>query len=134
MTKKYQYNCVVSRVYDGDTVYLNIDLGFNIILMNRSIRIMGINTPEIRTKNKLEKTAGKIVAEFVKNLLPIGSECVLISYEHEGKFGRILGDILINGESLVDILKEHQYCYEYSGGKKEEFEVKFLENIVRLNT
>ena len=79
MKKKYIYNCIVNRVYDGDTVFLDIDLGFDIWLKDKSIRILGIDTPEIRTKNNLEKHAGKIVADYVKELLPSQSPCILLS-------------------------------------------------------
>ena len=69
----YIYRCKVTRVVDGDTVDADIDLGFNMIYKER-IRLMGIDTPESRTRNKREKTLGKAskarLQELVKSNNP----------------------------------------------------------------
>ena len=51
----YEYRCKVLRVVDGDTVDVDIDLGFGIVLKDERVRIMGIDTPESRTRDKVEK-------------------------------------------------------------------------------
>jgi len=56
--KPFVYNCTVDRVVDGDTVDVNIDLGFNTWLMKRRVRLMGVDTPECRTRDDLEKQFG----------------------------------------------------------------------------
>ena len=139
MKKIYMFPIKIVKVYDGDTIYADIDLGFNIWLNNQSIRLNGINTPEIRTKNKVEKMAGNIVTEFVKQIMPPGEEVMLISNDIEnledniksGKFGRIIGDIILGKDvELANLLLEKQYAVSYCGGKRELFDEEFLINII----
>ena len=91
----YEYKCIIERVVDGDTVDVSIDLGFGVWLHNERVRILGIDAPETRTRDLEEKAAGLDAKAFVAQLLPVGSEQVLISKAFEGKFGRILGDFSI---------------------------------------
>jgi len=65
----YEYKVTVLRVVDGDTVDVDIDLGFGIVLSNERVRIMGIDTPESRTRNKLEKVFGLASKTRLKELL-----------------------------------------------------------------
>ncbi len=51
----YQYKCKINKVLDGDTVDIDLDLGFNIILVNQRVRMAGVDTPESRTANKEER-------------------------------------------------------------------------------
>ena len=48
----YQYKCKINKVLDGDTVDIDLDLGFNIVLVNQRVRMAGVDTPESRTANK----------------------------------------------------------------------------------
>lgn len=91
----YTYRCIINRVVDGDTVDIDIDLGFGVWLQNERVRIIGINTPETRTRDLEEKSAGLAASERAKQLLPVGSAQTLISEEFKGKFGRILGDFAV---------------------------------------
>lgn len=101
----YQYNCTIKRVIDGDTISADIDLGFNISLKDVSIRVLNIDAPEIRTKDLIEKIAGIKTKVRVEELLPVGSKVVVNTVIHKEKFGRVLGDFLIDGkESLGHIL------------------------------
>ena len=61
----YEYKCKVLRVVDGDTVDVDIDLGFGIVLSDERVRIMGIDTPESRTRDKVEKLFGKDIVAIV---------------------------------------------------------------------
>ncbi len=63
----YEYRCKVIRVVDGDTVDIDIDLGFGVWLHKERVRIYGIDTPESRTRDKEEKKFGLMAKEFVKN-------------------------------------------------------------------
>ena len=54
----YQYKCKINKVLDGDTVDIDLDLGFNIVLVNQRVRMAGVDTPESRTSNKEEKPRG----------------------------------------------------------------------------
>lgn len=55
----YQYNVTVTKVVDGDTIDVDIDLGFSVVLKKQRVRLMGIDTPESRTRDLVEKKFGK---------------------------------------------------------------------------
>lgn len=100
----YNYFCIIKRIVDGDTVDVDIDLGFNIWMHNQRIRLIGIDAPETRTRDLEEKAAGISAKQYVENLLPLGTRQILISktYNSEvGKYGRILGDFKVY-DSLWD--------------------------------
>lgn len=88
----YEYRCVIKRIVDGDTVDVDIDLGFGVWLHNERIRIEGIDTPEVRTRDLEEKALGNAASDRAAELLPVDSNQVLLSKDFKGKFGRILGD------------------------------------------
>ena len=71
----HTYKCTILRVVDGDTVDVDIDLGFGVWMRKERIRILGIDTPESRTRDKVEKTYGILAKNFVKKL----SACRLIT-------------------------------------------------------
>ena len=95
----YEYKCKILRVVDGDTVDVDIDLGFGMWMHKERVRMMGIDTPESRTRDKVEKAFGLASKERLKELLPIGSIQVLKTEidrsgeDSRGKFGRVLGEI-----------------------------------------
>ena len=90
----YEYRATVVSVTDGDTVRLDIDLGFNVILHGTSVRLMGINAPEVATPE------GKVAKTYLKELIPPGTVVTLQSYKDKTeKYGRVLGTLLID-ESL----------------------------------
>lgn len=66
----YEYNCTLRRVVDGDTIDVDVDLGFKVTLANERIRLQGINTPESRTRNLEEKALGLQAKARLKELLP----------------------------------------------------------------
>ena len=92
----YEYRCKIIRVVDGDTVDVDIDLGFGVWLKGERVRVMGIDTPESRTRDKVEKQFGLAAKARLKSLL--GKTSILktqVSKKGEdmkGKFGRVLGD------------------------------------------
>lgn len=94
----YQYKCKINRIIDGDTVDIDIDLGFDTWINNQRVRFIGIDAPEVRTKDLEEKAAGLAVKAFVSEMLPLESTQVLLSKEYnadKGKYGRIIGDFLV---------------------------------------
>ena len=129
ISPNYIYRCVVTRVVDGDTVDADIDLGFKIIYKER-IRLMGIDTPESRTRNKVEKALGLASKARLKELLkaaePLkgkrGKRSVYLqtSKEGKGKFGRILGTLWVNNQNVNDILIAENHARPYFGGGKNE--------------
>ena len=134
----YEYKCKVRKVVDGDTVDIDIDLGFGIWLNDERVRIMGIDTPESRTSDPVEKIFGLAAKERVKHLL--GENPTLISKvkgdgneEMRGKFGRILGDFRTpQGDLLTSKLMAEGHAVAYNGGNKEKIQPKHLENRQRL--
>lgn len=133
----YEYNCIVNKVVDGDTVDVDIDLGFNIMLTNERVRIMGIDTPESRTSDEVEKIFGLAAKERLKSLL--GKKAILKTQvdkdgdDLKGKFGRILGDFIApDGRLVTEIMIEEGHCVPYFGGSKDEVQLKHLANRNRL--
>jgi len=132
----YEYRATVINVVDGDTVDVDIDLGFGIILKDERVRIMGIDTPESRTSDRVEKLFGKLASERVKQLLSndviLRTEINKDGEDMKGKFGRILGDFVIGDSMLTDILVEEGYAVKYYGQNKADIEVAHMANRNRL--
>ena len=125
----YEYKCKVTRVVDGDTVDIDIDLGFGVWLHKERVRIYGIDTPESRTRDKVEKRFGLLAKEFVKKFVK-GSDVILTTqkYDAKGKFGRILGDIMVDGKSLAQTMITEHHAVAYHGQSKEDIREAHLAN------
>ena len=93
----YRYKVKVTRVVDGDTVDVDIDLGFGMTYKKQRVRMMGIDTPESRTRDLEEKFYGKASKANLIKILD-GQDVELVSHD-KGKFGRILGELFIGGAS-----------------------------------
>jgi len=119
----YQYKCKINKVLDGDTVDIDLDLGFNIILANQRVRMAGIDTPESRTTNKEEKPRGLLSKKKLGEKLPIGSWQIIETQKsdnNDDKFGRILGVFLLeDGTKVNDWLIKNNYAVPYKGENKE---------------
>jgi micrococcal nuclease len=133
----YEYRVNVVKVVDGDTVDVDIDLGFGVWLKDERVRIMGIDTPESRTRDKVEKKFGLASKARLKELL--GKKSILktqVSKKGEdmkGKFGRILGDFVApDGRLVTEIMTEGGYCVPYFGGSKEDTQAAHMINRERL--
>jgi len=112
----FEYFCKVERVVDGDTIDVNIDLGFNIWHRGR-VRLAGIDAPESRTRNKEEKVRGLAAKARLKAILK-GQKVSIQCTKEKGKFGRILADIMIDDRNVNKQLIDEGHAREYSGGKK----------------
>ena len=129
----YEYKCTVLRILDGDTLDVDVDLGFSVALKKQRIRMYGIDTPESRTRDKEEKVRGLLSKEFLKQFCPVGSEIRLLSHG-KGKYGRILGEIFTH-KGMISInqqMCEEGYAVEYTGGSKDELKAKHLVNKEKL--
>ena len=133
----YEYRVKILKVVDGDTVDVDIDLGFGIVLTDERVRIMGIDTPESRTRDKVEKVFGLASKKRLKELL--GKTAILKTQinkngeDMKGKFGRILGDFVsVDGRMVTDILVEEGHAVAYFGGSKEEIQAKHMVNRDKL--
>jgi len=123
----YEYKVKITRVVDGDTVDAEVDLGFDTFIKDR-IRLMGIDTPESRTRNKKEKALGLAAKARLKEILKENKGNIILrtSKEGKGKFGRILGGLLIldreSGHltSINQMLVDQGYARWYFGGNKAE--------------
>ena len=136
-----EYDVVLLKCVDGDTVDVDIDLGFGVWLKDERVRIMGIDTPESRTRDKVEKLFGTAAKNRLKELLAEGGKLITTENKHgedmKGKFGRILGDFYVERyegerERVTDIMIEEGHCVAYFGGSKEEIQMKHLANREKL--
>jgi endonuclease YncB( thermonuclease family) len=118
----YEYNCKIVRVVDGDTVDVDIDLGFSHWIHNERIRLYGVDTPECRTRDDEEKAAGLLAKAFVEDALHVGGTYTLTTRE-KGKFGRYLGVIFISDKTSINaaLVTEH-LAVPYHGQSKQEVE------------
>ena len=131
----HEYNCTIRRVVDGDTVDVDIDLGFGIWIHNERVRLYGIDTPESRTRDLEEKKAGLFAKDVVLHYLPEGSKQILRTHKDKvGKYGRVLGEFVIY-DSLADrqttinqFMIDHKIGVEYSGKSKDEIVKQHIEN------
>lgn len=119
----YEYSCKINKVLDGDTVDINLDLGFNIVLANQRVRMAGIDTPESRTANVEEKVRGLLSKKKLTEKLSSSKWCkikTLKSDNNDDKFGRILGEfILDDGTNVNQWLIENNYAVTYQGENKD---------------
>ena len=157
----YEYRCKIDRVVDGDTVDVDIDLGFGIWLRKERVRLYGIDTPECRTRDLEEKKYGLVAKLFVQDLLPVGSmQTLRTRKDDKGKFGRILGEFVVydavtdsskrqanyvegrlgliidgTGKTLNQIMIDRHYGVEYHGQSKQDIAEEHLKNreLVKLS-
>ena len=137
----YEYRCKVIKVIDGDTVDVDIDLGFGIVLTDERVRIMGIDTPESRTSDKVEDIFGEAAKARVKELLHgeaiLKTEVNKDGEDMKGKFGRILGDFIVEeyeGQPrlLTEVLIEEGHAVKYYGQNKADVAAAHMANRNRL--
>lgn len=138
----YEYRTKLIKVVDGDTVDVDIDLGFGVWLKNERVRIMGIDTPESRTADKVEKVFGLAAKKRLKELL--GTSPVLKTQvardgeDMKGKFGRILGDFEVFDaqqdawRQVTAVMADEGHCVPYYGGSKEDTQVSHMNNRRKL--
>ena len=128
----YEYKCEVTRVVDGDTIDVILDLGFNVLHKAR-VRLFGIDTPESRTRDKDEKVRGKMAAKFLQNA--IDSRDVVIRTElkdSRGKFGRVLGTVVVNEVDINQAMCNAYLAVSYYGQHKDDVEAEHMENREKL--
>jgi Micrococcal nuclease (thermonuclease) homologs len=132
-----EYDVHVNKVVDGDTVDVDINLGFGVWLHDERVRIMGIDTPESRTSDRVEKLFGIAAKERLYQLLE--KDAKLITTEDKsgedmkGKFGRILGDFrAADGRLVTQIMIDEGHCVPYFGGSKEDVQAQHAVNRERL--
>ena len=131
MSDPYVFQATVLKIIDGDTIDVDVDLGWDISVVNQRIRLFGIDCPESRTRDLEEKKYGLLAKEFVQEFLPIGSEVLLRTLE-KGKYGRYLGDFKRYDKWLCAELIRHHHAVEYFGQSKHAIKQAHLENRKRI--
>ena len=129
----YEYRCKIVKIVDGDTVDVDIDLGFGVWLHKERIRLYGIDTPESRTRDLDEKKYGLIAKGWIEKFMPLGSMQTLITQKDKsGKFGRILGKFRVNDGSYDIILNDwmitNHHAVAYYGQSKQDIAEQHIIN------
>jgi micrococcal nuclease len=135
----YEYKCKIIRVIDGDTADVDIDLGFGVWMKKQRIRFAGIDTPESRTRDLVEKKFGLAAKAYVQSYLPDGSDQTLVTQKDAtGKYGRILGKFWVFDSKtdawrmLNDMMIEDHMAVPYHGKSKEEIAEAHIVNRAKL--
>ena len=123
----FEYKCVITKIIDGDTVDVDIDLGFDCWLRKQRIRLYGIDTPESRTRDKQEKRYGLAAKKFVMDFIPVGSSAILKTKE-KGTYGRYLGDMKVGSKWLCKALLDNHHAVKYFGQSKKDIKKGHLAN------
>ena len=129
----YEYRATLLKIVDGDTIDVDIDLGFGVVLANQRIRLYGIDTPESRTRDLEEKKCGKLAAKFLEDNLPT-TFTLRTRLDGKGKFGRILGELVTyyaeydREVSLNKVMIDKKLAVAYHGQSKDEIEAEHLLN------
>lgn len=128
----YEYNCQVTRVVDGDTIDVILDLGFKILYKSR-VRLFGIDTPESRTRNKDEKARGKMASKFLEDSIASGNVVIRTELkDSRGKFGRVLGTVVVDGVDINQAMCNAYLAVPYFGQSKDDIEAGHLKNRKKL--
>lgn len=116
----YIYSAHVTKVIDGDTIEIDLDLGFGVWYRNQRVRLNGIDTPESRTKDKDEKNRGELSKSKLKELVENKIVKITTAIDPDDKFGRILAIIETKeGVNVNEWLITNNYAVDYKGQNKE---------------
>ena len=130
----YEYKCKLVKVVDGDTIDVDIDLGFGVWMRNQRIRMYGIDTPESRTSDPIEKVYGKAATAFLVKWTNAGDLTLKTFKDGKGKYGRILGEIGDGGEHNINqLLVDNHHAVRYHGQSKDEIAEEHIANRDKLN-
>ena len=131
----HEYRCKIRKIVDGDTIDVDIDLGFNTWINNERVRLYGIDTPESRTRDLEEKKFGLYAKSIVEKYLPVGSNQTLVTYlDKVGKFGRILGEFKMfdieqdRQTTINEFMIRNNIGVEYKGQSKDLIKEEHLKN------
>jgi len=116
----------VVYVVDGDTVDIEIDLGFSLTKKER-VRLAGIDTPESRTRNLEEKELGLRAKDYLKQMLK-DSKNLKVQTSKDGKYGRMLGWFFENDLNINLDMVENGHAWAYDGGTK----IKNLQDLISI--
>ena len=123
----------VTKIVDGDTVDCVFDLGFDVMFKSR-VRLLGIDTPESRTKDLEEKKYGLAAKEFLTKWVTSGGLTIKTIKDARGKFGRILGELWCFNTNVNEKMIEEHHAVRYTGQSKKYVVEEHLKNreLVKL--
>lgn len=129
----HEYRCKVVKIIDGDTVDVDIDLGFGVWMRKQRIRMYGIDTPESRTRDLEEKKYGLAAKKFLTSMLDDKGGIILKTHKDgKGKFGRILGEMWRTSDfadqSINDYMIDKHHAVAYYGQSKDAIEEAHIAN------
>ena len=135
--EKYIYRGKLERVVDGDTVDVDIDLGFGVWMRNQRIRMYGIDAPESRTSNQTEKVYGVASKRFLEGMCDDKNGLVLRTHkDKKGKFGRILGELWRTtdyaDQSINEYMIEKYHAVRYMGQSKDDIRDEHIKNRLKV--
>lgn len=134
----YEYKCVVVDHVDGDTIDVDIDLGFDVCLKDVRFRLSGIDTPEKFTSDVEERVFGNASSVRLAELLPIGSTAIVKSGVNKSgknvkeKWNKWLGEFFVNGNNINKQMIAEGYAVAYYGQNKADLEMAHLSNRQKL--
>lgn len=108
---RFEYDAIVTKVYDGDTIWADVDLGFYTWVRSVTMRLAEIDTPEIRGE---ERPQGLIVRDIVREKILNKQVLIVTDKDKRGKYGRWLATIFIEGENLNEWLVEHGHAVRWT--------------------
>ena len=112
------FRCVkYIRNYDADTITFEIKGVHPLFGENISVRVLGIDTPEIKTKDNCEKETARVARNMIESILKKAKRIDLANVDRD-KYFRILADVIVDGRSIKDILLKNQLAVAYDGGTK----------------
>mgnify|MGYP003137237686 FL=1 len=106
----WEYRGFVRKVYDGDTITVDFDLGFDIVLKNQKIRLIGINAPEVRGKSRPD---GLISRDALRSRIANKWVTIKTEKDKKGKYGRWLGTVVLGDENINEWLISEGYAKKY---------------------
>lgn len=134
----YEYKCVIVGHIDGDTIDVDIDLGFDVFLKDVRFRLTGIDTPEKFTNDAEERVFGMASSKRLSELLPVGATVVVKSGVNKSgknikeKWNKWLGEFFVNDVSINKQMIEEGYAVAYFGQNKADLEMAHLSNRQKL--
>lgn len=106
----YEYKATVCSVYDGDTLRVDIDCGFDVWLFNQPLRLVGLNAPEMGTP------AGRAARDWLRGLLPVGTDVRVVTLKDaREKYGRYLALVYLGAICINEEIVDAGHAVEWDG-------------------
>ena len=127
MDHQWMFPIRLDHNYDGDTFDLEIDLGFSIKIY-KSVRLAGVDTPELRGGTPETKALARFARDHAEWYIRYANKVFFKSTVWSGKYGRPVGDLICDGNSLADYLVAEGLAVPYDGGSRAELQAQHQKN------